>query len=224
MNKRGRSESPEAPSKQPRVEASNVDAMTVRAESACALIREHVSGWKDQCGAKYSIKAKLKKDKDFASYLIGFFDEIPAKQIVEILNIKLPGLFAVTNIECELSERIIAFKITRATQQRSNAPTLRKSVFDPNEAMRLRIAFDVRETDAQVVQEAIASVVTGFETAAHAKLKHIGHRPSLYVVHLSVHAKLTLSVIRAMAQYDGTVDFDNSSIVLLIPKSSGDID
>lgn len=202
----------------------DVDALVAKPEAACAVLLGIVSSWCDRCSARFDVEHKLTKTPELATLQLGFFDELSAVKVAELMDAELPGGFVVSDVTCDLSKETVVISIARSTR-RDEARNVKPRVFvaDATESMRLRIAYDVREGDADNVHEAVSSVMSEFGRASDVKISSVMPRPALYVVRVAVSSKVPLPAIRAIAKFKGTLDFDNQQVVLLVSKTHGDI-
>lgn len=213
----------------------DVNELTLKPEVISNKLLNTIKGWTDSCGSLYSIEHELVKERDSAVLKVGFFDELECKKLVTLCASDLPGNYDIETYTCNMKKSSVSIKIIKLVQTKRTtamsgpAPvgTSTSAVIpeDQNEKMKMRIMYDIRETDIDSVYTAIHKVK---QAAAHGKDVHllkITNRPKHYALHFNVSADtLARQLIDVAAHHDGNIDFENKQIHMQIPKTVSEIE
>jgi hypothetical protein len=212
----------------------DVNELTLKPEVISTKLLNTIKSWTDSCGSLYSIEHELVKERDSAVLKVGFFDELECKKLVTLCASDLPGNFDIETYTCNMKKSSVSIKIIKLVQNKRTAisgplpggtaagATLPE---DPNEKMKLRIMYDIRESDIDAVYTAIHKTK---QTAVHGKDIHllkITNRPKHYSLHFNVTADtLPRQLIDVAAHHEGNIDFENKQIHMQISKTVSEIE
>jgi len=211
----------------------DVNELTLKPEVISSKLLNTIKSWTDSCGSLYSIEHELVKERDSAVLKVGFFDELECKKLVTLCAGDLPGNFDIETYTCNMKKSSVSIKIIKLVQNKrtaisplpGGASASAALPEDQNEKMKLRIMYDIRESDIDSVYTAIHKVK---QAAVHGKDVHllkITNRPKHYSLHFNVTADtLPRQLIDVAAHHDGNIDFENKQIHMQISKTVSEIE
>lgn len=209
-------------------ENQSVTQLVVRPATVCESILGVTRTWRDKCGSLYHIESKMYVTRDSIQLKLGFFDELECAKILKLLELPLPGNYAIQSASCDLKKQLVLFTITRGGgASKRQKPALQASGQGGGEPdlLRLRTVHDVKEADAGHVHEALASVTRAFERPGDWNLLRCAQRPAVYVLYLRIHAaEIPHEALRAAAAHRGVVDFEAEQLTFTCGKKASDID
>lgn len=191
-----------------------------------SLLRVRRGGHLGVCGTKAQTRSHTSVQ---ICLKLGFFDELHCSQILSLSELKLPGNYSIQSVACDMKKQLVSFTITKSVKRArvDTTSTLSSLLADSSidsEMLRLRTIFDVKDADAQSVVQALRAVTRGFDRTEEWNLSRCAHRPGLYVLYLSLTGSIVPDEsVRAAAEHQGVVDFENKQIIISIDKSQSDI-
>jgi hypothetical protein len=207
----------------------DVSQLVVKPDAVCEVVLREARRWRDRCNSLYDIESKMYVTKDQIVLKVGFFDELHCAQILALSEVALPGNYTIQSVSCDMKKQLVSFAITKSSCKRSKPAeaSLMSLLHDPtldSEMLRLRTVFDVKDTDAQTVVEALRAVTLGFDRTEEWHRARCAHRPGMYVLYLCLTgAVVPDECVRSAATHKGVVDFENKQIIISVDKSQSDI-
>ncbi len=192
----------------------------VKVEAAVNVLVSRVSLWKDLCGCQYQFYKKLDKQAQAATLKLGPFDEIRSSAILELVNMKLPGDYAIADYSVDVEKKALCFSITRGATDIAlkKAVTFKPSNNDDEDLdYKTRLA---RAEDTDEVKRALAIVTKGCGNNEWS----VKELPATYAVRIKFRTCVPASALKASAGYpESKMDFDTGTLVCFVPKLHPDI-
>jgi hypothetical protein len=205
-----------------------IQELTVKPEAASSKLLNTIHTWTDSCGSLYNIEHELVKERDCAILKVGFFDELECRKFINLNTIELPGNFTIDNISCNMKKSSILIKLIKLVHGKKHHAE--NAIFstlnvDDNEKMKVRIIYEIKESDIDSVYTAINKMKSSAIHHKDVSLLKITTRPKQYSLYFqvstdTVHQRL----VDVAAQHDGVIDFENKQIHIQICKSVSELE